>query len=95
VATSASPRPGQSTTCTTLSIIFGNATSLRGPFRAAAGRALAGGSQHSAMSTRSHRIAHSPSVSAPMGSVTWRIRTAPASSIGAQSGALGFEVGQG
>jgi hypothetical protein len=51
-------------------MIFGNAASLCGPFcaEAAAARALAGGSQHSTMRARSHRIAQSLSVSAPIGS---------------------------
>jgi hypothetical protein len=50
-------------------MIFGNAASLCGRFRAdaAAVGALAGGSQHSIMSARNHRIAHSLSLSAPIG----------------------------
>jgi hypothetical protein len=43
-------------------MIFRNATSFCGPFRAAAVGAIAGGSQHSNMSARSHRIAPSLSV---------------------------------
>ena len=73
------PGPGQSATCRTSLMIFGNATSLCDRFRADSAAVKAGGSQHNIMSARSHRIARSLSVSAPIGSATWRIGAATAS----------------